>query len=345
MVYLKELLKENKERLIQFSNLEAAAYLSLTDSFEFENYSFRLTPEEEIAVKGYKGLNCDSNEIRSIINQPPKKGMSALTNIYKLAGLYLCDKALLMEKYKSRYDIGNIKEKYFLAKVESSFVNLLKSEIERAQPSDINTLVKRILGVNNISDTEINKSLLNVVANDIDIQTLLILEDLEKVLLKVSYINIEAEEMVRLILNNFSNAAQKIIRNRRKGHECFVIEDEYDVQDLLYVILKSVFPHLKDEDPTPKNGGKSFRIDLILRDEEILIEVKMLKAKDTSETKFIDELKVDFESYHESKWLKKLFCFVYDPYKKTRDIANFHDLNGHRTKGKSSFNVEVIVVN
>ncbi|MBK8279492.1 MAG: hypothetical protein IPK94_04830 [Saprospiraceae bacterium] len=123
------------------------------------------------------------------------------------------------------------------------------------------------------------------------------------------------------------------------------MEDEYDVQDISYVILKSIFPNLREEDPIPKVGGKSTKIDLILREEKILIEVKMIKAKDSNETHFIEQLKADFESYHECKWLRKLFCFVYDPYKKTRDISNFNDLNGERTKGEHNFNVEVIVAN
>ena len=122
--------------------------------------------------------------------------------------------------------------------------------------------------------------------------------------------------MARDVLNNFSNAIQKTIRGRRLNHPNFKIEDEYDVQDILYVILKSTFPNLRDEDPIPKAGGKSTKADLIVKEEKILIEVKMMKAKNSNETHFIEQLKVDFESYHESRWLKKLFCFVYDPYKK-----------------------------
>jgi hypothetical protein len=116
------------------------------------------------------------------------------------------------------------------------------------------------------------------------------------------------------------------------------------VQDVLYVILKSIFPTLRDEDPIPKVGAKSTKIDLILRNEKILIEVKMIKAKDSNETHFIEQLKVDFESYHECQWLDKLFCFVYDPFKKTKDLSNFNDLNGERKKGNHSFDVELIVV-
>lgn len=151
--------------------------------------------------------------------------------------------------------------------------------------------------------------------------------------------------ITRNLLGEFSNSIQKIITNRRKGHVNFEINDEYDVQDLLYLILKATFPNLKDEDPIPKVGGKSTKIDLIIRKENILIEVKMLKKSDRDELKIIEELKIDFESYHECHWLKKLFCFIYDPYKRTRDKSNFNELSGIRKKGIHEYDVEIILVN
>ena len=48
----------------------------------------------------------------------------------------------------------------------------------------------------------------------------------------------------------------------------------------------------------------------MLTEERILVEVKMIKEKDSNETNFIEQLKADFESYHECKWLRKLLCAV-----------------------------------
>lgn len=171
------------------------------------------------------------------------------------------------------------------------------------------------------------------------------LEDVQAALLQIKFVNKSPDEVVRCVLENFTNSIQKIIKERRKDHPTFVITDEYDVQDILYVILKSIFPNMREEDPIPKVGAKSTKIDLLIREEKILVEVKMIKEKDLTETQFIEQLKIDFESYHQCKWLRKLFCFVYDPGKKTRDISNFNDLNGDRIKGGHSFNVEVIVKN
>lgn len=177
---------------------------------------------------------------------------------------------------------------------------------------------------------------------------LIILEELNRRLIEtqlpgVTFNNMSSYEMIKVILENFHNASKKITQERRKEHPIFRIADEYDVQDLLYTILKCSFPKLREEDPTPKVGAKSNKIDLILRDEGILIEVKMIKESDTNEKAFIEQLKNDIQSYHTCEWLKHLLFFVYDPYSKTKDVHNFYDLNGQQTINGKIFTIEVIL--
>ncbi len=346
MVYLREILKHNKAKLIQYKNIELAAYLCVQSFEELPNHSFELTPDEEIALIGYKKESVDVSKVVSIVSKAPVKGLSAISNVYKFAGLYLSAKGELRQQLKEKYQQSDLKQKYFLTKIEPTLKHLLEDEVKELQNQPIAVLIKTVFDINTLNEAVLNNSLQSVtVGTDIDVQLQILLEDIEITLLNIRYINKSADEMVRDILNNFSNAIQKIIKNRRKEHPNFEIEDEYDVQDILYVILKSVFSNLRDEDAISKVGAKTTKIDLIIREERILVEVKMIKDKDSNETHFIEQLKVDFESYHECKWLRKLFCFVYDPYKKTRDISNFHDLNGDRTKGEHNFNVEVIVAN
>jgi hypothetical protein len=345
MVYLKEIIRQNRLRLLKYKNIELVAYLSVTSPEDLENYDSELSPDEEVSLKGYKNEPVEPSKVVSIISKLPIKGIDATSNIYKFAGLYLAAKEDLKNTLKEKYSRGDLKQKYFLSKIEPTLVNQLKKDVSIFDSGSISILVKMILGFDDISEMELDRAILENSKNDFDIQTQILLEDLERSLLKIKYINKSSEEVIRDILNNFSNAVQKITKDRRKEHLEFKIEDEYDVQDILYVVLKSIFPTLRDEDPIPKVGAKSTKIDLILRDEKILIEVKMIKGKDSNEIHFIEQLKVDFESYHECKWLKKLFCFVYDPFKKTKDISNFHDLNGNRTKGEHSFNVELIIAN
>lgn len=346
MVYLREILKHNKAKLIQFKNIELAAYLYVQSFEELPNHSFELSPEEEVALIGYKKESIDISKVVSIVSKAPIKGISATSNIYKFAGLYLSAKNELCQQLKDKYQHSDLKQKYFLSKIEPSLKIQLSKEVMEMNNDHLSILIKNIYDTNTVKELELNSALQSITSGtDIDVQSQILLEDIESTLLQTKFVNKNADEVVRDVLNNFSNAIQKIISGRRLNHPNFKIEDEYDVQDISYVILKSIFPNLREEDPIPKVGAKSTKIDLILREEKILIEVKMIKAKDSNETHFIEQLKADFESYHECKWLRKLFCFVYDPYKKTRDISNFYDLNGERTKGEHNFNVEVIVTN
>lgn len=346
MVYLREILKHNKAKLIQYKNIELAAYLYAQSFEELPNHSFELSPEEEVALIGYKKESIDVSKVVTIVSKAPIKGISATSNIYKFAGLYLSAKNELSQQLKEKYQQSDLKQKYFLSKIEPSLKIQLSKEVLELNNDPLSILIKTVYDTNTVIEKELNSALQIITSRtDIDVQSQILLEDIESTFLQTKFVNKNADEVVRDVLNNFSNAIQKIISGRRLNHPDFKIEDEYDVQDISYVILKSIFPNLREEDPIPKVGGKSTKIDLILREEKILIEVKMIKEKDSNETHFIEQLKVDFESYHECKWLRKLFCFVYDPYKKTRDISNFNDLNGERTKGEHNFNVEVIVVN
>lgn len=343
MVYLREIIKQTRLKFLQYKNIELVAYLSITSPSELETIDFELSPDEEIALKGYKNEIVNSDKVASIISKPSIKGIDATSNIYKFSGLYLASKDKLKKTLLDKYSKSNLKQKYFLSKIEPDIVIQLKKDILEFSSDSTSILIKLILGFDSPTENDLDLAIADILTNDPDVQTQILFEDLEKVLMRIKYVNKDSEELVRDILNNFCNAIQKIIKDRRKEHQVFKIEDEYDVQDILYVILKSTFPNLKDEDPIPKLGGRSTKIDLILKEEKILIEVKMIKDSDKNELHFIDQLKVDFESYHECKWLKKLFCFVYDPYNKTRDISNFQDLDGDRIKGEHKFNVELIV--
>ena len=92
-------------------------------------------------------------------------------------------------------------------------------------------------------------------------------------------------------------------------------------------------------------GSKYNKIDLIVREEGIMIEVKMIKEKDTNEKEFIEQLKNDIQSYYKYKFLKDLLIFVYDPQNKTRDVQNFYDLNGTQEIKDIRFNILVVIGN
>ena len=114
------------------------------------------------------------------------------------------------------------------------------------------------------------------------------------------------------IFDAFHKVARQL-RMRREDRATLVIDDEYDVQDLLHAILFIHFEDVRDEEWTPSYAGGSLRTDFLLKNEKIVIEVK--KTRETMTAKKLgEELIIDIEKYKEHQDCEKLFCFVYDPH-------------------------------
>lgn len=129
------------------------------------------------------------------------------------------------------------------------------------------------------------------------------------------------------------------LRNRHNSRDTLDIEDEYDVQDLFHALLTLEFNDIRPEEWAPSYAGGASRIDFLLKQEQIIIEIKKtrkaLKAKDIGE-----QLIIDIERYKVHPNCKILICFVYDPdgwIANPRGIEN--DLNG----GHEGIDVKVII--
>ena len=100
--------------------------------------------------------------------------------------------------------------------------------------------------------------------------------------------------------------------NRYNNRKTLSIEDEYDVQDLLHALLTLHFDDIRPEEWTPSYAGSCSRMDFLLKQEQIVIEVKKtrktLKAKELGE-----QLIIDIQKYKQHPDCSTLFCFVYDP--------------------------------
>lgn len=104
----------------------------------------------------------------------------------------------------------------------------------------------------------------------------------------------------------------KQLKTRHSDRETLKIDDEYDVQDLLYSLLKIDFKDIRKEEVIPNFAGSSPRMDFLLKAEKIGIEVK--KTSETLKDKKIgDELAADIIRYQNHQDCKYLLCFVYDP--------------------------------
>jgi len=144
---------------------------------------------------------------------------------------------------------------------------------------------------------------------------------------------------IRRILSRFDLVANQLKR-RRKNKEPYVVEDEYDVQDLLHALLKVDFDDVRKEEWTPSYAGGASKIDFVLKNEGILVEIKKT-SKNAREKEIGEQLLVDIAKYKEYPNIRTLICFIYDPEKWIENPKGLkHDLEKKSTK---ELNVEVVI--
>jgi len=144
------------------------------------------------------------------------------------------------------------------------------------------------------------------------------------------------------ILEMFPSSAG-YLGSRTGKRPSYILEEEQDIRDLLYVIIKSIFPDARLEEYTRVHAGSAKRIDIVVPGISTVIEIKFVR--DTQHArKVADELRIDFESYHVHPDCSKLVAYVWDANHLLLDRSNFiKDLRGLRIKGESKFSVEVMV--
>lgn len=151
----------------------------------------------------------------------------------------------------------------------------------------------------------------------------------------------ETSLLVRLI-DNFRIGARRLAC---RGHSrpTFVIENEYDVQDLLFVGIRGIFNDALMEEWTPKHAGNSKRIDIVVPSLGALIETKYVRSKDHARS-IANEIKIDIESYHSYHTCRSVLVLVFDPKALIPDPDVLEtDLSGLRVKGDSTFDVRIMV--
>lgn len=124
-------------------------------------------------------------------------------------------------------------------------------------------------------------------------------------------VRVDYDGILDTIFNNFTICARQLLR-RHNDRDTIKMTDEYDVQDLLNALFCLHFNDVRPEEWTPSYAGGSNRMDFLLKDDEIAIEVKMtrigLKDKELGE-----QLIIDIAKYKQHPNCKCLYCFVYDP--------------------------------
>ena len=150
----------------------------------------------------------------------------------------------------------------------------------------------------------------------------------------------EAENPIgalKRVFSKFHLIARKL-RKRHGGRKTLDVKDEYDVQDLLSALLILYFDDIRREESTPSCAGKSARMDFLLKNEKIGVEVKMTR-KGLDDKKVGEELIVDIKRYKGHPDCDTLICFIYDP---DGRIGNRQALIGD-LESQSRDDLEVIV--
>lgn len=112
-------------------------------------------------------------------------------------------------------------------------------------------------------------------------------------------------------LDKFTSSS-KSLTSRRKGKTSLIIEDEYDVQDILHTMLYPLFPTINSEQVVSGNDDKHFlKIDFLIASNKIAIETKYIKTKQDT-NKLTKELNDDIQTYYKNQDCNELIFFVYD---------------------------------
>ena len=104
----------------------------------------------------------------------------------------------------------------------------------------------------------------------------------------------------------------KQLRDRHEGRETLNVKDEYDVQDLFHALLNLYFDDIRAEEWTPSYAGSSSRMDFLIPDLKLAIEIKMTR-KGLANKEAGAQLAIDKDHYRIHPDVRHLICFVYDP--------------------------------
>ena len=102
------------------------------------------------------------------------------------------------------------------------------------------------------------------------------------------------------------------LKQRRKNRASIEFSDEYDVQDLLHALLRPWIRDIRPEEYTPSYAGTSARMDFLLPEYGIVLEVKFVRDHGHGK-KVGQELILDISHYQAHPKCVQLWIVVYDP--------------------------------
>ena len=122
---------------------------------------------------------------------------------------------------------------------------------------------------------------------------------------------------------------RRILPKRYSGRAPLTIEDEYDLQYLVHLLLTGLYHDIRPEEVAPSVAGGATRMDFLLKRNRVVIELKFVHDRYTDRT-LGDELILDAKRYQAHPDCGLLICFVYDPQQRLKNPeALEHDVSVH----------------
>lgn len=111
-------------------------------------------------------------------------------------------------------------------------------------------------------------------------------------------------------------------RTPRSAIARWVVDNEYHVQDMLWIVLAPVFPDLDDEEWLKSLGQHHPRADLAIPSLRVIIEVKFARKDGKSFSELIQEVAADASTYlQDGSGYASIIAFIWDDASRTEEHA------------------------
>lgn len=119
-------------------------------------------------------------------------------------------------------------------------------------------------------------------------------------------------DVLESIIGGFHRAACVLRDHHPSDKETFSISDEYGAQHLMHALLCTWFADVRREEWTPSLGGAASRMDFLIKDASVAVELKFVHAKMTAK-QLGDELSKERDHFAKHASVRSLWYVVYDP--------------------------------
>lgn len=218
--------------------------------------------------------------------------------------------------------------------VYSNLVSTLVKGIETQRPMYLEKY-NNFINKNNLMTRQQQLERLETLVNSIELE-------IKNGLLKDNYEPADKlnynDKIIENLFEKFHSCCKQA-RIRHNKRPTLVINDEYDVQDFIHILLRLHFTDIRPEEYTPSYAGASSRMDFLLKDIKTVIEIK--KTRENLKDKEVgEELTLDIAKYCTHPDCNMLYCFVYDP---EGLIVNSKGVENDLSGDKNGLNVKVII--